>query len=165
MEKLANPARRRLFKGHYRADDTLRLPWVINEQVFIDGCTQCAQCIDVCESQILIKDDFGYPKIDFSQGQQECTFCEKCLTSCKEPLFKTSRNDSPWPVTLQISNKCLALSSIYCQSCADICQSGAITFGYHQSAIPEPQVDLDSCNQCGACLATCPQDAIKLTRI
>lgn len=173
MEKLANPARRRLFKGRVQQEQTLRLPWVISESVFTEQCTQCQNCISACETNIITRDSQGFPKIDFSKG--ECTFCHKCIESCNEPLFslpstaqspiELNERQKPWPVALDISPKCLAKSDIYCQSCRDECESEAIKFSFVVegvvSSIPKPIVNLIDCTQCGACISSCPQDAIK----
>lgn len=165
MESLANPARRRLFRGKVKKENVLRLPWIISEQVFKEQCTQCQDCISACETKIIVKDQQGFPKIDFSQG--ECTFCQKCIQICEQPLFvKQQDNQQAWPVTLDISDKCLAKNKVYCQSCRDECETNAIKFSYRvngeASVIPQPSIILDDCTQCGACISSCPQSAINM---
>jgi ferredoxin-type protein NapF len=49
-----------------------------------------------------------------------------------------------------------------CQTCKDACGDGAIRFVYAAGRIPEPQVDLDRCTGCGACVAPCPAAAIEI---
>lgn len=166
VERLADPSRRRFFRGRVKTKHELRLPWVINEAVFTSGCTQCQDCISSCESNIIVKDEDGFPKINFSLG--ECTFCNKCIESCEQPLFSgvfteentLNNNDKAWPVTLEISDKCLAKNNIYCQSCRDECETNVIKFNYLDSSIPQPSLNDLDCNQCGACIKSCPQDAI-----
>ena len=172
QERIENPSRRRLFSGQIKTLQEIRLPWVINEAVFTSGCTQCQDCINSCESNIIIKGMDGFPKIDFNLG--ECTFCNKCIDICEQPLFSgkfvndekagsnlnSSNNEKAWPVTLAISDKCLAKNNIYCQSCRDECETSAIKFNYVNSSIPEPSVHYADCTQCGACLSSCPQGAI-----
>jgi len=165
MESLVNPSRRRLFRGKIQKKNVLRLPWVISEQIFTEQCTQCQNCISACETQIIVKDERGFPKIDFSQG--ECTFCSKCEESCKQPLFIEQKNDiKPWPAMVDINDKCLAKNNIYCQSCRDECEPNAIKFSYmangEVSSIPQPKISLNDCTQCGACISSCPQMAIKV---
>ena len=157
----------------------MRLPWVINEAVFTSGCSQCQDCINSCESNIIVKDEGGFPKIDFSLG--ECTFCNKCIEVCKQPLFSSTfpdiksieanatedkaltDNKKAWPVTLEISDKCLAKNNIYCQSCRDECETSVIKFSYLDSSTPQPSLNDLDCTQCGACIKTCPQDALAFT--
>lgn len=163
---LDNPSRRSLFRGKLtQPSPSLRLPWIISEQHFVSHCTQCGDCISACETNIIKKDDAGFPTIDFSEN--ECTFCNKCQTSCEQPLFinkndVAAENILPWPAQLTISAKCLASNNIYCQSCQDVCDTSAITFDFKSSSIPTPSVNLADCNQCGACISTCPQDAISI---
>ena len=169
-ESVDNPARRRLLRGRIHTKQVLRLPWAINEAVFTSGCTQCQDCINSCETKIIIKDEDGFPTIDFNLG--ECTFCNKCIDICEQPLFsgtftddeklgvKVVQNKQPWPVNIEISDKCLAKNNIYCQSCLDECETNVIKFHYVNSSIPEPSLNDIDCTQCGACISKCPQDAI-----
>ena len=168
MNGLENPGRRRLFRGKLTHKPALRFPWGISESVFTSQCNQCQDCLKSCEEKIIVTDEQGFPKIDFTKG--ECTFCQKCLQSCEQPLFKPmalieSNQENPWPAVLEINNKCLAKSEIYCQSCRDACETQAITFSYKNSSIPKPEINLDDCNQCGACISTCPQDSLVFTYI
>lgn len=84
-DRVEDLSRRRFFRGQVKTKTELRLPWVINEAVFTSGCTQCQDCINSCESNIILKDEDGFPKIDFNLG--ECTFCDKCIDTCQQPLF------------------------------------------------------------------------------
>ncbi|MBU2924777.1 ferredoxin-type protein NapF [Colwellia sp. 4_MG-2023] len=169
-KRVDNPARRRLLRGRIHTKQVLRLPWVVNESVFTSGCTQCQDCINSCETKIITKDEEGFPTVDFSLG--ECSFCNKCIDACEQPLFsgdfidnentkdKIAQNNKPWPVNIDISDKCLAKNSIYCQSCREECETSAIKFHYLNSSIPEPSINDVDCTQCGACISKCPQDAI-----
>lgn len=157
-------ARRNFFRGKIKSTPAaIRLPWVINETHFIDGCTQCGDCITSCEENIIVKGDGGFPEIDFSKG--ECTFCQKCIEVCEQPLFIDEREDSQtaWQLDIKIKSNCLAMNQVVCQSCQDSCETEAISFKYIHSKIPQPQIELDKCNGCGACVSICPQNAIELT--
>ena len=164
MDRVDNPARRRLFRGRLRKAPVLRLPWVISENTFLDNCTQCQACISICETNILVRDEDRYPKVDFNKG--ECSFCNKCIEVCEAPLFKEQRCEKPWPIELSIENSCLAKNNIYCQSCRDECEAGAIKFCYKVDgktmSIPQPVLNIDDCTQCGACLTSCPSEVIKV---
>lgn len=142
------------------AKPAIRLPWIIDEQHFIAGCTQCSDCLSACDENIIIKGDGGFPEINFSQG--ECTFCQKCLQACEQPLFVDPSSQAPWQLDIEIKNNCLANQQVYCQSCQDSCESQAISFQYLASSVPQPRIKLEQCNGCGACVSVCPQSAIEL---
>lgn len=170
MSETIDHQKRGFLRGKLSIKKVLRLPWIKSEESFIQGCTQCQECVSACETNIITRDASGFPTIDFSKG--ECTFCQKCIQTCQEPLFIDNLKENilakditPWPIAIEINSKCLAKNNIYCQSCRDECEPQAINFSYQvegaTSNIPQPQINHQSCNQCGACVSTCPQDAIE----
>lgn len=60
---------------------------------------------------------------------------------------------------------CLALRGVVCGSCRDACDIGAIRMRPRLRAAPAPVVDGARCTGCGACVAICPADAIRLIQI
>ena len=172
MTSSIDPLKRQLLRGKLRVEQSIRLPWIISEANFMQGCTQCQKCIEVCETNIITRDAAGFPKIDFSKG--ECTFCQQCIQTYQEPLFisplpiNSHKNKSPlpWPITININEQCFAKNSIYCQSCRDECEEQAINFSYQingeSHSILQPKINHDDCSQCGACISICPQNAIVL---
>ncbi|OUS25952.1 ferredoxin-type protein NapF [Thalassotalea sp. 42_200_T64] len=164
MTNSVNRSKRNFLRGRkVRQVATFRLPWITSESQFLKDCSQCGDCLSVCEENIIVKGNDGYPQIDFSKG--ECTFCGKCVDSCSEPLFKTDRTDKAWPSHFNIKDNCLAKSDVYCQSCRDVCDARAITFSYSNGAIAQPQINQQACNSCGACIQTCPTDSTELLLI
>lgn len=152
-----NQSRRRLFNR--RKSNAIRPPWSKTDIEFTDICTRCDKCIEICETKIIIKGDGGFPEVDFAID--ECTFCQKCVEVCPEPLFTTT-DDSPWKITANINEACLALNEIWCQSCKDACDPRAISFIPAIGKAPQPQITLDTCTGCGACVAPCPNNSITM---
>ncbi|WP_314311078.1 ferredoxin-type protein NapF [Aggregatibacter segnis] len=138
----------------------IRPPWSKDNQVFIQHCTCCDDCIEVCETHILIKGEGGFPQVQFSQG--ECTFCHKCVDVCKQPIFR-SIDEKPWEHKVEITPQCLTQQKIECRSCQDNCPMNAIRFRLQIGGVAQPMVNVDNCNGCGACLNSCPVNAIKIT--
>lgn len=138
------------------------LPWLAEPDSFVDSCTRCNRCLPVCETQIIIQGDGGYPTVDFNLG--ECTFCYQCAAACPEPLF-LAQTDSPWSIKAQINLSCLTQQNVECRSCADACEPEAIRFQLAIGKVAQPKVGLDDCTGCGACVAICPTKAINLSAI
>lgn len=61
-----------------------------------------------------------------------------------------------------LNGQCFALHGVYCESCQDTCESGALRFVPQLGAVPKPMFDSNFCTQCGACAAVCPQSAIQV---
>lgn len=152
-----NLSRRQLFTRRKDADKP-NLPWVKNA-VFTDLCTQCGKCQQACPEKIIKVSDGGFPRVDFDAG--ECTFCYQCAQACPEPLF-TPKEDSPWQVKAQINDTCLAQNKVDCRSCGDSCEPQAIRFKLAVGSVAQPQIDIESCNGCGACVSVCPTHAITI---
>lgn len=136
------------------------LPWLTSRAEFIDKCSQCGHCLEACPEKIITKGEGGFPTVNFSLG--ECTYCQSCTTDCPESLFDTTQ-PSPWELSLTINDQCFTKRHVVCQSCKDACDAQAITFDFRAKRIPEPQVNIDACTQCGACASICPANAISLT--
>ncbi|QOL26965.1 ferredoxin-type protein NapF [Thalassotalea sp. LPB0316] len=162
MVESIDVARRRFFTAAANKEKptTFRLPWSKSETNFTENCTQCKQCIAVCETSIIKRDRQGFPYVDFTVN--ECTFCQKCVEACDVDMFDDPDKTRPWQAELEITDKCLAKSNIYCQSCRDICDAQAIKFPLLANQVPQPEIIQQDCTACGACVSTCPQEAITL---
>lgn len=167
-----NLSRRQLLRGkflaslHSQAEQTqgfegVRPPWAVANHDFIESCTRCGDCIQVCESKILIKGDGGFPEVDFDKG--ECTFCQKCAVVCEQPIFR-ELSQPAWAHKIEITAQCLTEHKIECRSCQDSCPMSAIRFRLQLGGVAKPVVNSDSCNGCGACIAACPVSAIKISK-
>ena len=152
--------KRRQFLFSKQAPHSSSLPWNRNETQFYEQCTRCNACLNACETQIIKTNAFGYPSIQFTQGEGECTFCYACANACHLPLF-LKKEEEPWQRTIKIKQTCLSFNHIECRICHDICDKETITF--------KPQLGggtillkEENCTGCGACISICPVNAIEL---
>ena len=152
--------KRSLFRRKKTITTDNLLPWIIDAKLFLENCTQCGDCVSACPEKIIVKGDGGFPNIDFDLG--ECDFCGQCAEICKEPIFKPT-TEPPWQKKALINKTCLAHENIYCRSCAESCETQALTFQLGLSAVP--QIDNDLCTGCGACVAPCPTKAIEVKEL
>jgi ferredoxin-type protein NapF len=143
------------------ADRAIRPPWSSAGSI-AEHCTGCGDCVAACPEHILIADRNGKPEVDFDRGG--CTFCGACADSCAAPVFR--RDQAPaWRVTVTISERCLPRRGILCESCRDACAESAIRFTRAAGHAPVPEVALQRCTGCGACVSICPERAISATTI
>jgi ferredoxin-type protein NapF len=157
MGEEIDQGRRRFFRR--QTSNVQRPPWVKADIAFTDLCSRCDACIKACETQIIHRGDGGFPEVHFAKD--ECTFCEKCVSACPEPIFDLSQTQ-PWKIKAEISSACLTQVGVWCQSCKDACEPRAISFVMAVGQVPKPQINLDACTGCGACVSPCPSDAIKV---
>ncbi|MCG9595653.1 ferredoxin-type protein NapF [Vibrio sp. Isolate25] len=155
-------SKRRFFSRKKLENNELHLPWLSQPGFFTDQCTRCGKCSDACETQIIVKGDGGFPQVDFSVD--ECTFCYQCAEVCPEPLF-SSKNEQPWNVKATINESCLAKQNVDCRSCSDMCEPMAITFKLEVGKVAQPNINLDECNGCGACVSVCPTSSINVSNL
>ena len=158
---MVDVTKRNFFYRKKLQDNSARLPWLKHSHDnFTDLCTRCGQCVDNCETEIIVKGDGGFPQIDFSLG--ECTFCYRCAKSCPEPLFLTQQQ-TPWNIKAIINESCLAYKNVECRSCGEQCDTMAIQFELSIGQVAQPSIEIGACNGCGACVSACPTSSISVS--
>ncbi len=152
---------RRRFVSRQKIRSTPRLPWCIDEDEFLNHCDQCQKCLLACETKIITLGSGEYPEVNVHLGDKECTFCYACADACPKSLFYDKHNQ-PWTVVASMQDNCLAKHQIECRSCSDICEPQAIQFKPSIGMSAQPQLNSELCTGCGACVSSCPTDAIHL---
>jgi ferredoxin-type protein NapF len=155
---MVDASRRGFLRGRPRPKAEIRPPWALREPDFVDRCTRCGDCLSACPQKILVAGDGGFPTVDFSQ--HECTFCGDCVSACQPRALTCSEGQSPWPVKAIVGPTCLPNKGVECRVCGDFCDVRAIRFPPRLGGSPLPEVDLELCTGCGACVAPCPVTAI-----
>ena len=159
MDQAVNLSRRNLLRGRSApATLPLRPPGAIPESLFTDKCTSCGECISVCPQEIVFKGSGGYPEINFRKG--ECTFCVRCIDICPEDVLLHAIQP-PWRLELRLENSCLAKRQVVCQTCGDACEVEAVRFRPRRGSVAVPHIDQEVCTGCGACIAACPENALR----
>ncbi|WP_291734461.1 ferredoxin-type protein NapF [Leisingera sp. F5] len=153
------PSRRAFLTGKVaRPEPEFRPPWTDEARVQAQ-CTGCNACVEACPQGIIEFDSHSRPRISFHGG--ECTFCGACAEACPQAVFDLAQ-PAPWPVTVEITSSCLNAAGIACQLCTDICDPRALRMDLSVRPVGAIQVDPGACTGCGACLSTCPNNAIAL---
>lgn len=137
-----------------------RPPWALAEDLFVNACTRCAECVPACPTRIIVIVR-GYPEVDFKRG--ECTFCGACAAACRPGALQDSECQIwPWAIKAQVADTCLASRGVECRSCGERCAAAAIRFSPRLGGPPVPSIDGNACTGCGACVAPCPVSAISV---
>lgn len=154
----AMTTRRGLFLGRQAEQRRILPPGITLES--LTSCTGCGRCVEQCPTHVISLKD-GRPSLDFSGG--ECTFCGDCARACPEPVFAVEGAVRLAHV-VAIADGCLAKNNVACQSCRDACPEQAIRFRPRAGGPFLPEVDVDSCSGCGACVGVCPVGAIGIAQ-
>lgn len=134
----------------------VRPPYYKDERDFLLLCISCEDkmCQSACEENIIIIQDDGTPKLDFTNSG--CTYCNDCAKACKPNVLKKKYKQNI-NVTFSIDPlKCLSWNQTMCFSCKDPCLDDAIKF----VGIFKPEIKTDLCTSCGFCVKVCPTNAI-----
>ena len=166
-----DPVRVGLLRGRVRQQSVqaaLRPPWAAVEESFLQVCARCDGCIRVCPERLIKRGEGGFPEVDFSLAH--CSFCGDCVAACEaKALHKMDAQGMerrPWGLWPQIGADCLLQKQVTCRTCGDFCSASVIHFDLvpGHGGIPQMQLDVVACTGCGACVAPCPTQAIKLLR-
>lgn len=148
-------------QGARRGVAPLRPPWALPEAEFIEECDGCAKCITSCETQVLKSARGRYPVVDFTNA--ECTFCRACLDACPGPALSDAEH--VWSLKASASELCLSSQGVMCRACGEACEVRAIGYKLIVGGFSRPEIDLDTCTGCGACVAQCPVGAIEIKHL
>jgi len=61
-----------------------------------------------------------------------------------------------------LNQGCLSEKNTLCRSCGEVCEHEALRFPLSVRGIVSPEINLEKCNGCGACIAICPTRALEI---
>ncbi len=137
----------------------LRPPYTDKETDFTP-CKECeAPCIKACETGIIVRDEEGFPSLDFSKGG--CSYCEECAKVCPHGVLSLEKGKNIRAKIFINPKRCSAWAKVLCFSCKEPCIDNAIKFeGLYKPVIVEGR-----CTSCGFCVSVCPTGAIEVRAI
>lgn len=134
-----------------------RPPGAVPEAEFLQRCTRCAKCIEVCPPHAItlaparFREAAGTPMID--PHAAACIMCADtpCITACEPGVLKKDRPLKMGSAMIRPMD-CLAHGGSLCTVCSERCPvPGAIELSQGKPRIVEA-----ACTGCGVCLAVCP---------
>lgn len=137
----------------------LRPPGARDEQDFLNVCSRCGNCVNVCPVQAIRIDHSshragGAPFID--PGVAACTMCDElaCMTQCpSSALMLVPREEIDLGTAAWNESLCLRHAGDPCTMCVDHCPVGTLALEVLDNRIV---VHEDHCTGCGSCQNNCP---------
>jgi len=139
-----------------------RPPGAVPEAEFLDTCSRCAKCVEVCPEYCIVpaQAHTGAPRGSpiMYPNEEACTLCGKCMDACPSgALLPVPRELIRIGIARINEQTCIGWGEHHCTACHDACpvEPNAISFpeGFEGTS---PRVDIDACTGCGLCVRPCP---------
>lgn len=131
----------------------LRPPGAVQEDLFLERCTKCGDCIEACPhdaiEQLLIQETPAiYP------GEAPCQLCEDfpCVNSCETEALEPLKNHSDVRMGLAKVSRNVCTAGNGCNACVSKCPTEAISMDFGEFLVA---VDERLCVGCGICQYIC----------
>jgi polyferredoxin len=155
-----NPAKKK------RSDKLIRPPGAIPEEVFLNTCIRCSECMKVCITNTLQPilfegglEGLWTPRANlrFAACEQTCNLCGKaCPTQAIRDLEIEEKKHAKIGTAVILKEKCLVWEQDRaCLICDEQCPYNAIVFKV-VDGFRRPFVLENKCNGCGFCEHKCP---------
>jgi ferredoxin len=141
-------------------------PGALNVNHFVDSCTACYLCVNVCPSNVIKPSLFEYglsgaflPQLTNEKGY--CNFeCNRCTQVCPNgallPISIEEKKTLQIGVAYFVRELCVVITDkTDCGACSEHCPTKAVNMQV-ENGLFVPVVDESICIGCGACEFACP---------
>jgi ferredoxin-type protein NapG len=131
----------------------LRPPGAISNDEFLDRCTKCGDCVDVCPNKAIQPSlEDGTPVI-FAE-EAACRLCEDlpCISACGTEALIPLPHIGMVDMGLAVVSPSLCTAGNGCNSCVSKCPVEALSMDFGMFCV---KVDGNRCVGCGVCQYVC----------
>ena len=133
--------------------DWLRPPGAVDEALFLERCTRCADCIEACPYDSIVKNSAdGFPVVFADQAP--CHLCEDfpCIAACETEALQPilDRSQVRMGVAVVTDRDCTASQG--CHACVSHCPVEALAMDFGALRV---NVAAQLCVGCGMCEQIC----------
>jgi ferredoxin-type protein NapG len=133
--------------------DWLRPPGAVEEELFLDRCTKCGDCLPACPYGSIKKDQSnGYPVL--FANESACYLCDDfpCIAACEAEALLPVGDRTEVRMGMAVVSRADCMGDQGCRFCLAKCPVGALSVDFIDAY---PVVDHEKCVGCGVCEQVC----------
>lgn len=132
--------------------DWLRPPGAIEEAAFLERCTKCSDCIEVCPPGAILVTADGTPGI--FADETPCVLCEDfpCIAACATDALMPVGQVSDVRMGVAAIRQRLCTAGQGCHACVSKCPTNALDMDFESLRLV---VSSGECVGCGMCESVC----------
>lgn len=133
--------------------DWLRPPGAVGEQLFLERCTKCQDCVKACPPQAIVAHPTDGTPVLYAD-QSPCLLCEDfpCITACGTDALVPVEHHNQVRMGLATISHRLCTAGQGCHACVSKCPTDALAMDFESLCL---SVVTEACVGCGMCEMIC----------